>query len=209
MESTHSVLQSTWPATVVFRLTDATQRVSPEVFEEYCRLNPDLRLELTACGELVIMSPTGGDTGDQNAELTHQLRSWSNADGRGRSFDSNAGFTLPNGAILSPDASWVLGARYRALTAKERRGLVPLCPDFVAEIKSPSDSLRALRAKMKGYIENGTLLGILIHPDAKWVELYRPEHPTVTLENPERVDLSPEMPKLILDMTRIWSGVEE
>jgi Uma2 family endonuclease len=99
-------------------LTDSTRRVSPDEFQEYCRLNPELRLELTAQGELVIMSPTGNDAGDQNAELTHQLRAWSKKDGRGRSFDSSTGFTLPNGAILSPDASWILKSRHDSLSVE-------------------------------------------------------------------------------------------
>ncbi len=206
MDSIHSVLQGSWPASLLFRLTDTTRRVSPDEFQEYCRLNPELRLELTARGELVIMSPTGGDTGNQNSALTYQLHSWSKQDGRGLAFDSNTGFTLPNGAILSPDASWVLGTRYRALSAKERRGFVPLCPDFAAELKSPSDSMRELKAKMAEYLANGARLGVLINPDAKQVHLYRPEQQVLTLDNPLRVDLAPEMPGLVLEMGEIWGS---
>lgn len=206
MDSTDSFLQSSWPATLVFRLADTARRVSPEDFQEYCRLNPELRLELTARGELVIMSPTGNDTGDRNAELTHQLRTWSKKDGRGRSFDSSTGFTLPDGAILSPDASWVSNSRQEALSAKERRGFAPLCPDFVAEIKSPSDSLRTLKAKLKEYLKNGSQLGVLIDPEARQVHLYRPRQKVVSLENPERVDLSPEMPGFVLEMNEIWGN---
>ncbi len=136
--------------------------LTPDQLLEISSLNDDLRLELTAKGELILMPPAGSETGDRNSELNMQLRIWAKPGGTGVTFDSSAGFTLPNGAVRSPDASWVESSRWASLSAEQRRKYAPLCPDFVVELLSPSDSPSAMQDKMREYIENGARLGWLI-----------------------------------------------
>ena len=131
---------------------------------ELCLANRELQIERTAEGDLIIMPPVGGETGWRNAELTAALVGWAHRDGTGVAFDSSAGFLLPNGAMRSPDAAWVRRVRLEKLTPEQKRKFIPLCPDFVVEIRSPTDSLRALQAKMQEYITNGAALGWLIDP---------------------------------------------
>ncbi|NJO48041.1 MAG: Uma2 family endonuclease [Oscillatoriales cyanobacterium RM2_1_1] len=155
--------------------TPATQLyVTPEIFDELCKINPDLRLECTAQGELIVNPPTGGDTGASNAGLTAKFWNWNEKNRPGKIFDSSTGFKLPNGATRSPDVSWVRLDRWNALTPEQRRGFIPLAPDFVLELMSPSDNLSNLQEKMQEYLENGVLLGWLVNPDGKTVEIYRP-----------------------------------
>ncbi len=139
---------------LVLRLRPVVDLTGDQLLE-LSSLNGDLRLELTAKGELVVMPPTGTETGDRDSEINMQLRLWAKHDGTGVAFDSSTGFTLPNGAIRSPKASWVLRSRIGALTAEQYRKYAPLCPDFVIELHSPSDSLRATQEKMREYLENG------------------------------------------------------
>ena len=138
--------------------------LSDEQFYQLCRDNRDLRLELTAEGELIIMPPTGSLTGWRNAKINYRLTAWAEADGTGLTFDSSTGFTLPNGTKRSPDAAWIKRERWEALTEKEQEGFAPLCPDFVAELRSPDDSLSTLQDKMAEYVENGAKLGLLFDP---------------------------------------------
>ena len=133
-------------------------------FLQLCSDNGDLRMELTAKKELIVMPPAGAETGGRNSSLTYQLVGWSDRDGTGKPFDSSAGFTLPNGAVRSPDASWMLAPRWEALTASERERFAPICPDFVIELRSPSDRLADVQEKMVEYMENGARLGWLIDP---------------------------------------------
>ena len=140
---------------------------------EFCQVNRDLRIERNAQGELIIMPPAVSDMGDRNAELTTQLRNWAKRDGTGKSFDSSAGFRLPNGAVRSPDASWLPLARWNALSLKEKKQFAPLCPDFVVELRSESDRLRTVQAKMQEYLDNGAELGLLIDPQRRRVHVYR------------------------------------
>ena len=139
-------------------------RLSDDEFFEFCGLNRDLRIERTAGGGITIMPPARGETSDRNAEITMQLRLWAKRDGTGVTFDSSGAFVLPNEAILSPDAAWVLRDRFAALTVEQRAKFPPLCPDFVIELRSPTDSLPVLRSKMQEYIDNGVRLGWLIDP---------------------------------------------
>jgi len=154
-----------------------TLRVTQEQFLELVKANPELRFEQTATGELTVMPPTGGETGRQNAQLILRLGIWNEAAQLGEIFDASTGFRLPNGAIRSPDVAWVAKDRWRSLTPAERCGFAPLCPDFVIELASPSDSLETLSAKMQEYIENGCRLGWLIAPELRFVEIYRPNRP--------------------------------
>ena len=170
---------------------------------EFCRLNRELRIERMAGGELSIMAPAGGDSSDRNAEIAFQLRLWAKRDGSGRTFDSSGGFRLPNGAVRSPDASWVANARLATLTDEQRQRFLPLCPDFVVELRSPSDSLSALQDKMREYIDNGARLGWLIDPAGGQVFVYGPGMPVERLERPAGVDADPVLPGFRLDMDEI------
>ncbi len=160
-------------------------RVSPRGFERICTLNRDLRLERTAKGELIVMPPTGSDTGERSGYITYRLMTWSIRHGTGKCFDSSTGFTLPNGAVRSPDASWIRLDRWNALTPEQKRTFAPICPDFVVELMSPSDDKIDLQEKMKEYINQGARLGWLIDPESRTVELYRPDRAVEVLQNPE------------------------
>ena len=179
-------------------------RLSDDQFFELCQLNRDLRIERNAGGGITIMPPTGGETSDRNAEITMQLRLWAKRDGTGVTFDSSCGFVLPNEAMLSPDAAWVLRDRFAALTAEQRTKFPPLCPDFVIELRSPIDSLPALRSKMQEYIDNGARLGWLIDPRERQVHVYRPGSPVELLQQPRSVSAGPLLPGFTLDMADIW-----
>ena len=172
-------------------------------FFEFCRLNRELRIERTAGGELSIMAPAGGDSSDRNAEITFQLRRWAKRDGTGRTFDSSGGFRLPNGAVRSPDASWVSSARLAVLTEEQRAGFIPLCPDFVVELRSSSDSLPVLQDKMREYMDNGARLGWLIDPSGGKVFVYRPDSAPEQLAAPASVSADPVLPGFRLEMDEI------
>jgi Uma2 family endonuclease len=179
--------------------------LTPDQLMEISSLWRDLQIEQTAEGDLIIMAPAGGETGYRNSEIARQLANWSRQDGRGRSFDSSTGFILPNGAERAPDASWVLRERLATLTPEEKRHYLPLCPDFVVELRSPSDRLAAAQAKMGEYRANGARLGWLIDPEARRVHVYRPATaaPQV-LDNPTAISGDPELPGFTLDLTEIW-----
>ena len=171
-------------------------RLTDDQFFEFCQLNRDLRM--------TIMSPTGGDTSDKNSEINMQLRLWAKRDGTGVTFDSSGGFVLPNGAILSPDASWVARDRLASLTAEQRRKFLPLCPDFVIELRSPSDSPTVLRNKMHEYVANGARLGWLIDPREQQVHVHRSESQVELLHRPRSISADPVLPGFRLEMTEIW-----
>ncbi len=178
--------------------------LTDEQFFQLCQNNPDLRFERTASGELIIMPPTGGITGDRNSDLNYQLRSWSRKNKLGKTFDSSTGFKLPNGANRSPDASWVKMERWNALTEDEKEKYIPLCPDFVVELMSPSDTLEKTRAKMKEYMDNGASLGWLINRKQKQIEIYRRDRDVEILESPQTLSGEDVLPGFILDLTEIW-----
>jgi Uma2 family endonuclease len=161
-----------------------TIEVNDQEFEQICIANRDLRIERSRQGELVIMSPTGGETGIRNLGLSTQFGLWIQQTGEGVGFDSSTGFKLPSGAIRSPDAAWLTTARWQSLTSAQKRKYVPLCPDFAIELRSPSDDLRDAQAKMNEYIENGLRLGWLIDPERRMVEIYRQNRAVETLLAP-------------------------
>lgn len=171
---------------------------------DLCQLNRDLRIERTAQGDLLMMPPTGGETGDRNAELTMQVRKWAKRDQTGVALDSSTGFVLLNGAMRSPDVAWVKRARLATLTPDQKQKFLPLCPDFVIELRSPSDSLSALQDKMEEYMANGAQLGWLIDPEAKRVSVYRPQRQVERLENPTMLVGDPILPGFMLDLQEIW-----
>jgi len=178
--------------------------VSEDEFFELCQANPELRLERTAKGEILIMPPEGGTSGHGNAVLISEVHGWAKRDASGVAFSSSAGFRLPNGATRSPDAAWVLRNRLAQLTDEEKRKFLPLGPDFVIELRSPTDRLRDLRDKMEEYIANGARLGWLIDPDTRTVYVYRPGQPAECLDNPSEVAGDPELPGFVLDLAEIW-----
>ncbi|HEY4423191.1 MAG TPA: Uma2 family endonuclease [Pyrinomonadaceae bacterium] len=180
--------------------------VTLEQFEELCSKYRKLRLELTSTGELIAMPPTGGETGRSNAHLTYQLMAWSKKDPTRVCFGNTAGFILPNGAIRSPDASWIKLVKWDSLTAQQRKRFMPFCPDFAVELRSPSDTFTELNFKMLEYLENGMSLGWLIDPFKRKVYVYEPNQEVVILDNPETVSADPLLPGFTLDLTDIWPG---
>jgi Uma2 family endonuclease len=177
--------------------------LSEDQFEQICNNNRDLKFERTARGGLVIMALTGGETGRRNIKLSARLENWNEQANLGVAFDSSTGFRLPNGAIRSPDAAWVSQARWEALTPAQRQKWVPLCPDFLVELKSTSDDIEDLRLKMQEYVENGLPLGWLLDPETQIVEVYRADRPTEILNNPPSLSTESIMPGFVLNLAGI------
>jgi Uma2 family endonuclease len=180
-----------------------TFKVTHEQFQQIAAVNRDLRLERTATGELIVMPPTGSNTGKHNQDLSGQLWLWNRQTKLGVVFDSSSGFQLPNGADRSPDASWVKLERWQALTPKEREGFAPLCPDFVVELRSKSDNLEPLREKMREYMANGASLGWLIDRKNRKVEIYRQGRDVEVLDNPSTLSGEDVLPGFVLDLTEV------
>ncbi|MBD2481525.1 Uma2 family endonuclease [Planktothrix sp. FACHB-1365] len=189
----------TLPPILTLKL-DLTQ----EQFWQLCQENHDLQFERTATGELIIMPPTGGNTGKRNVKLITQLDLWNSKTHLGEVFDSNTGFTLPNGADRSPDASWVSRERWEALTPEQQEKFIPLCPDFVVELMSPSDRLEKTRQKMQEYQENGAKLGWLINRKQQQIEIYRLNQDVEILDYPNEISGEDILPGFVLDLTTIW-----
>ncbi len=190
--------------TLTINLDAVFKKVTDEEFFELCRQNPDLRLEMSKEGDIVIMPPTGGETSRQNFNLNTDLGIWARRDGTGVCFESNALFVLPSGAKRSPDLSWVKLERWNALTEAQRKSFPPLCPDFVVELRSPSDSVSELKAKMEEYIENGAQLGWLIDPAQKKVWIYRPDSAVEELDHPTSLSGEPLLRGFILDLRQYF-----
>ena len=190
-------------------------RLSPEQFVLVCDANPEAVLELAADGQLIAMTPTGGDTGRRNSRLIARLQSWADQQGGWEVFDSSTGFRLVDGSVLSPDASAVRLERWQALSPEQRRGFPPLCPDLVIELASPSDDgprgEAALRRKMAAYLANGAQLGWLLFPEQLAVEIWRPPADPGSAATPERVEPATLLqggellPGLRLELTELWA----
>jgi Uma2 family endonuclease len=185
-------------------LIGLTRPVTHEEFAELCVQYPDLRLELTSSGELIVMPPTGSETGRRNSKLNSQLDVWASKEGSGITFSALAGFTLPNGAIRAPDVSWVRRVKWDSLTDRQKRGFAPICPDFVIELRSESDSLPVLLNKMEEYIENGATLAWLIDPKRRRVYVYKVGEEVVVLEDPVAVSGEPFLHGFELQLEEIW-----
>jgi Uma2 family endonuclease len=193
------------PAPVPLRLEmGSALRLSDAELLELCRRNPELRIERTAEGDLIVMSPAGGESARRNARLVAALVNWADEDSTGVVYDSSGGFILPNGAMRSPDAAWVPKSRLSGLSEEQREGFLPLCPDFVIELRSPSDALGDLRAKMEAYVAGGAGLGWLIDPAERRVYVYRAGAEVEVLEDHRRLSASPELPGFVLDLELIW-----
>ncbi len=201
MTTTLLIQTQTTPLTVSL---PAIAPMTRDQFYDFCQANPNLRIERTTSGEVIIMPPAFSDTGNRNFNLAAHLWIWTEKDGTGLGFDSSAGFTLPNGATRSPDAAWVQTERWNALTEQEKASFAPICPDFVIELRSSSDTLSRLQAKMQEYIDNGVLLGWLIDRQNRTVYIYRPNQEPQVLENPPQVSGEPELPGFCLPMAKIW-----
>jgi len=179
-------------------------QLSDEQFFQLCQDNRDLRLERSAKGDLIIMPPTGGETSNSNAGITAQLWLWNNLHKLGVVFDSSTGFKLPNGADRSPDAAWIPLEKWQALTPQQKERFLPLSPDFVIELMSPSDSLETARKKMQEYLDNGTRLGWLINRKTREVEIYRQGQAVEILTDPESLSGESILPEFSLNLTLIW-----
>lgn len=189
---------------IVLDFNDVLKKMNDDEFESFCRHNPDLQIELTKEGELVIMPPTGGETGIRNFSLILEFGKWSENDKSGVAFDSSTVFSLPNGAKRSPDLSWAKNEKWNRLSADDKKKFPPICPDFVIELRSPSDSLTNLKNKMTEYIENGASLGWLIDPSKREIYVYRPNEEAEVLENPETVSGEPLLNNFTLNLAKIW-----
>ena len=179
-------------------------KLSDDQFEDLISANRESKFELTATGELLIMPPTGGETGNRNFELGGQFWLWNREKRLGKAFDSSTGFQLPNGAKRSPDLSWITLEKWNALTPDQRRKFLPICPDFVVELVSESDDLKAIENKMQEYLDNGLGLGWLIIPKNCQVQIYRPQQTVEILESPLSLSGESILVGFILDLTRIW-----
>jgi Uma2 family endonuclease len=177
--------------------------LTDEQFYELCLNNPEMQLEQTAKGALIIMSPTGGETGKRNFSLIVQFGNWIEQDGTGFGFDSSTVFRLPSGAKRSPDAAWVKRDRWEALTSKEREGFPPIAPDFVIELRSRTDSSEDLQQKMQEYIDNGVRLGWLLNRQDHQVEIYRPGKPVEVLQNPAKISGEEVLPGFELELKNL------
>ncbi len=196
---------TTEPSTpAVLALNVQSMGLTDEQFEKLCQDNPDLRIELTSKGELIIMPPTGMKTGWRNSKITGRLLEWKEKDGSGLSFDSSTLFTLPDGSKRSPDASWIRGERVEKLSQEEQAGFAAIAPDFVIELRSPSDRWPVLEEKMLDYMRNGVQLAWLIDPTSRRVYIYRPNRPVETLDNPETVSAQPELATFTFNVQEIW-----
>ncbi len=187
-----------------FEFEDEPRKMTPDEFWEFCSQNRKLNAELTQEGEVIIMPPPGFETSDKNVEIVMQLAIWAKKTKTGKVTDSNGGFVLPNGAVYAPDASWTSNERLARFTPDELKKFLPLTPDFVLELRSESDSLKTLQAKMVEYIENGARLAWLINPHDKQVEIYRPKSEVEVLENPVKVSGENILEGFELDLIEIW-----
>jgi Uma2 family endonuclease len=180
--------------------------VTNEQFWELSRSNPELRMERTADGELIVMPPTGSEGGNRNAEITTDIGIWNRQTGLGKVFDSSTGFRLPNGATRAPDTSWITNERWNSIPLEQRKKFAPICPDFVLELASDSDDLDTLRKKMDEYMENGCRLGWLMIPQQRQVEIYRCDRPVEILQNPASLSGEAVLPGLVFSLKIIFDA---
>lgn len=179
-------------------------RLTDDQFYQLCQANPDVKIERNVLGEIIVMPPTGGTTGNRNFKLAQQLANWTDTDGTGIGFDSSTCFQLPNGSNRSPDAAWIPLEKWNALTPEQQEKFPPLCPDFVVELRSSSDALKPLQEKMQEYMENGTRLGWLINRQNQQVEIYRQGREKEILDNPPTLSGEDILPGFLLNLQVVW-----
>lgn len=180
-----------------------TLALTDDQFFQLCQDNQDLQFERTSLGEIIIMPPTGSESGRRNIKITTQLEIWNERTGLGVAFDSSSGFKLPNGASYAPDAAWIRQERWDALTPEQQEKFAPICPDFVIELRSKTDSLPKAQAKMREYIANGAQLGWLLDRQNQCVEVYRPDQEAEILEAPQTISAEDILPGFTLDLQKI------
>jgi Uma2 family endonuclease len=195
---------SSTPVPLKLQMGSALHLSDDELFD-ICARNPELRIERTAEGNLIVMTPAGGASGHRNLEIGMALGVWARRDGTGVAFDSSTGFLLPNGAMRAPDAAWVLRARLDPLPAETKEKFLPLCPDLVIELRSTSDRLLDVQMKMEEYRDNGARLGWLVDPRERRVHVYRPARPVEILNDPAQVTGDPEVPGFVLELGPVWA----
>ena len=196
--------------TVVIEALPIVLKIQPNIiitddqFFDFCQLNRDLRIERNHLGDLLIMSPTDSEADQRNFNLIGQLGIWIKQDGTGVGFGSSGGFTLPNGAVRSPDAAWIKRTKWEIIPAEKRKKFAPICPEFVVELRSENDSLSTLKEKMQEYINNGTQLAWLIYRKQRQVFIYRPNCGVEELDNPQTLTGEDILPGFVLDLSEIW-----
>ena len=196
------------PARVPVTLSDyGGEKFSDAAYLAFCRANPNLRVERTAEGEILIVPPAGSESSHRNAKVTAQLDRWSDVDDRGAVFDSSAQFMLADGSAMSPDAAWVSNTALRSLSRQKRKEFLPLCPEFVVEMMSPSDRLKQAKAKMEQWIANGAQLAWLIDGDAQAVYVYRKGHPAKAYRGIAKLAGEGPVEGFVLKLTAIWKGL--
>ncbi len=202
-DQAETVSNGAWPLALNFR---PAINMTDDEFFTFCQINGDLHIERDANGKILFMAPAGGGSSSRNGSLSGQIYIWARADATGKVFDSSGGFILPNSAQRAPDASWVLKTRLEPLSAEQKEKFLPLCPDFVAEIRSPSDALAPLQAKMEEYRQNGARLGWLIDPQNRQVHVYREGQTSVEiLDAPVTVSGETVLPGFVLQLADIWN----
>lgn len=199
-----TILPPTEKITPFLTLDLTSLRLTAAQFEQVCRDNPDLRLELTSNGGLIVMPPAGSKTGKRNFNLSGQFMVWVEKDGTGIGFDSSTGFTLPDGAILSPDVSWVRREKWDALTEDEQERFAPLCPDFVIELRSRWNTLKAQQEQMQEYLDNGTQLAWFIDPRNRRIYVYRKGEEVQVLTEAATVSADPILRGFELQLAELW-----
>ena len=190
--------------TYTLNLKPLAPKITVEHFEQLCQLNPELKLETNHHGELIVMSPTGYETGKNNADLLIQFGIWNRQYKLGIICDSSTGFILPNGAIRSPDLSWIAKERLTRFSKKEKEKFLPLTPDFILELMSPGDKLKDTQAKMQEYQDNGVKLGWLINPQQQQVEIYRQNESMEVINKPSTLSGEEFLPNLVIELDFIW-----
>jgi Uma2 family endonuclease len=190
---------------VAINLKAFTDKISDRNFEQLCADNPEAKFETTKEGRLIVMSPTGSESGRKNGRLFGQVWNWNEQTKLGVVFDSSTGFKLSNGATRSPDVSWIELFRWNSLTARQQRGFAPIDPDFVIELMSPTDDLLELQQKMSEYMACGVRLGWLINPDEKQVEIYRQGQEKQVLSSPISLSGQDFLPGLTVDLAEIFT----
>jgi Uma2 family endonuclease len=178
--------------------------ITDEQFYELCQANPDVKFERSAAAELIIMAPTGGETGSYNSEINADFVIWNRQTQLGKVFDSSTCFKLQKGGERSPDVAWVALERWNKLTREQQRKFPPIAPDFVLELLSPTDSLEKTQAKMQEYMSSGVRLGWLVDRDDHYVEIYRINQSVEVLRNPEQISGEDVLPEFVLNMNIVW-----
>jgi Uma2 family endonuclease len=188
-------------------ILDSPEVMTEEAYFEFCQANPNLKIERTAKGEIVIAPPAGGEADYRSVEFAAELRNWAKRDGRGKVFGSSVEFLLPDGSALSPDAAWVSNGRLAMLSKAQRRQFLKLVPEFVAEVMSPSDRLPTAKAKMQDWIRNGVSLGWLIDGDAETVYIYRPGQAAEVCQNVSNITGDGPLEGFTLELLDLWAGL--